>query len=52
MQELPWPLYKIKVGTDDDVAIVRELRKHTDAVFELMPIVLGALSKPLQTRQN
>lgn len=35
MQELPWPLYKIKLGTDDDVAIVRELRKHTDAVFRV-----------------
>ncbi|MGB3775508.1 MAG: enolase C-terminal domain-like protein, partial [Leeuwenhoekiella sp.] len=35
MKELPWPLYKIKLGTDDDVAIVRELRKHTDAVFRV-----------------
>ncbi len=31
----PWPLYKIKLGTEDDVAIVRELRKHTDAVFRV-----------------
>ncbi len=30
MQELPWPLYKIKLGTKDDLAIVRELRQHTD----------------------
>ena len=35
MQELPWPLYKIKLGTDDDVAIICELRKHTDAVFRV-----------------
>jgi L-alanine-DL-glutamate epimerase-like enolase superfamily enzyme len=35
MQELPWPLYKIKLGTPDDLAIVRELRKHTDAVFRV-----------------
>jgi len=35
MQEVPWPLYKIKLGTEDDVAIVRELRKHTDAVFRI-----------------
>lgn len=35
MQETPWPIYKIKLGTDDDVAIVRELRKHTDAVFRI-----------------
>lgn len=35
MQETPWPIYKIKLGTDTDVAIVRELRKHTDAVFRI-----------------
>ncbi len=35
MQEVPWPLYKIKLGTADDVGIVRELRRHTDAVFRV-----------------
>ena len=35
MQETPWPIYKIKLGTDDDVAIVRALRKHTDAIFRI-----------------
>lgn len=35
MQETPWPIYKIKLGTEDDVAIIRELRKHTDAVFRI-----------------
>ncbi len=35
MQEMPWPIYKIKLGTEDDVAIVRELRKHTDAIFRI-----------------
>ncbi len=35
MQETPWPIYKIKLGTESDVAIVRELRKHTDAVFRI-----------------
>lgn len=35
LQECPWPLYKIKLGTRDDVAIVRELRKHTDSVFRV-----------------
>ncbi|SDE61518.1 L-alanine-DL-glutamate epimerase [Pricia antarctica] len=35
MQETPWPIYKIKLGTEDDVAIVRELRKHTSAVFRV-----------------
>lgn len=35
MKEMPWPIYKIKLGTQDDVAIVRELRKHTDAIFRI-----------------
>ncbi len=35
MKEIPWPIYKIKLGTDDDVAIVKELRKHTDAIFRI-----------------
>lgn len=35
MQETPWPIYKIKLGTEEDVAIVRELRKYTDAVFRI-----------------
>ncbi|TLP80285.1 dipeptide epimerase [Maribacter sp. ACAM166] len=35
MKEMPWPIYKIKLGTADDVAIVRELRNHTDAIFRI-----------------
>lgn len=35
MLEKPWPVYKIKLGTDQDVAIVEELRRHTDAVFRV-----------------
>jgi L-alanine-DL-glutamate epimerase-like enolase superfamily enzyme len=30
-----WPIYKIKLGTADDLAIVRELRKHTPAIFRV-----------------
>lgn len=35
MKEQPWPIYKIKLGTNDDVTIVTELRKHTDAIFRV-----------------
>ncbi len=31
MKEKPWPIYKIKVGTADDIAIVRALRENTNA---------------------
>ncbi|MHA7942890.1 dipeptide epimerase [Formosa sp. 3Alg 14/1] len=35
MKELPWPIYKIKLGTNEDIKIVTELRKHTDAIFRI-----------------
>lgn len=35
MKELDWPIYKIKLGSKHDIAIVQELRKHTDAIFRV-----------------
>jgi L-Ala-D/L-Glu epimerase len=35
MNEVPWPVYKIKLGTDDDIAIISELRKHTSAMIRV-----------------
>jgi L-Ala-D/L-Glu epimerase / N-acetyl-D-glutamate racemase len=35
MEEKPWPVYKIKLGTERDIEIVTALRKHTDAVFRV-----------------
>jgi L-alanine-DL-glutamate epimerase-like enolase superfamily enzyme len=35
LKEFPWPIYKIKLGTPDDIAIIRELRRHTDAIFRV-----------------
>lgn len=35
MKETPWPVYKIKLGTDHDIEIMEELRKHTDAPFRI-----------------
>lgn len=35
MKAVPWPVYKIKLGTDHDLEIIRELRKHTDAAFRI-----------------
>ena len=35
MQETPFPLYKIKLGTDDDLEIVEALRRETDAIFRV-----------------
>jgi L-alanine-DL-glutamate epimerase-like enolase superfamily enzyme len=35
LKEKPWPIYKIKLGTKEDIKIIQELRKHTDAVFRV-----------------
>lgn len=35
MKETPWPIYKIKLGTKDDLFIVKELRQHSDAIFRI-----------------
>lgn len=35
MKETPWPIYKIKLGTQEDIAIVKALREHTDAILRV-----------------
>jgi L-alanine-DL-glutamate epimerase-like enolase superfamily enzyme len=36
MQEFPdWPIYKIKLGTAQDLEIIQTLRQHTDAIFRV-----------------
>jgi L-alanine-DL-glutamate epimerase-like enolase superfamily enzyme len=36
LREFPdWPIYKIKLGTADDLAIVRRLREETSSVFRV-----------------
>ena len=35
MKEKPWPIYKIKVGTPNDIEMVTALRKNTDAIFRV-----------------
>lgn len=35
MNELPWPIYKIKLGTPEDIDIVKALREHTNAIIRV-----------------
>lgn len=35
LKEKPWPVYKIKLGTDRDLEIIQTLRRHTDATFRI-----------------
>ena len=35
MKAKPWPIYKVKVGTDNDIEMVKALRQHTDSVIRV-----------------
>jgi L-Ala-D/L-Glu epimerase len=35
MNEFPWPIYKIKLGTSEDLPIVAALRAQTDAILRV-----------------
>lgn len=35
LKAFPWPIYKIKLGTKEDLTIIKALRKHTDAAFRV-----------------
>lgn len=35
MKEKPWPIYKVKVGTENDIEMVKALRQHTDSVIRV-----------------
>jgi L-Ala-D/L-Glu epimerase len=35
MQEKPWPVYKVKLGTDHDIDIIKALRSATDAIIRV-----------------
>jgi L-alanine-DL-glutamate epimerase-like enolase superfamily enzyme len=35
MKEKPWPVYKVKVGTENDIEMVTALREHTDSVIRV-----------------
>jgi L-Ala-D/L-Glu epimerase len=35
LEEKPWPIYKIKLGTSQDIEIVKALRAKTNAVFRI-----------------
>ena len=35
MREKPWPIYKVKVGTENDIETVKALRENTDAIIRV-----------------
>lgn len=35
MSEKPWPVYKVKAGAENDIEMIRTLRKYTSAAFRV-----------------
>lgn len=35
MKAQPWPIYKIKLGTQEDIEIIKTLRQESDAIFRV-----------------
>jgi L-alanine-DL-glutamate epimerase-like enolase superfamily enzyme len=53
LKEMPgWPLYKIKLGTPNDVEIVRQLRAATDAVFRVDANGAWSVAETLRNAQQ
>ncbi|MCE3282828.1 MAG: dipeptide epimerase [Chitinophagaceae bacterium] len=48
MKEKPWPVYKIQLGTPEDMVIVETLRKNTDAVLRVDANAGWTLEEALQ----
>lgn len=48
MQEKPWPIYKIKLGTDRDIEIVEALRRHTAATIRIDANAAWTVDEALQ----
>lgn len=48
MEEKPWPIYKIKLGTKEDLAIMEALRKQSPAVFRVDANAGWTLSEALE----
>jgi len=48
MKEKPWPVYKIKVGVENDMEMVKALRQHTDAILRVDANAGWTLEQALQ----
>ena len=48
MKEKPWPVYKIKVGTENDIELIHELRRHTEAIFRVDANAAWTLAEALE----
>lgn len=35
MNEMPWPIYKVKVGGPDDISVIKTLRENTNSILRV-----------------
>ncbi|MCG8310588.1 MAG: dipeptide epimerase [Cytophagales bacterium] len=47
MADLPWPIYKIKAGTDNDLDLIKYVRANTDAILRVDANCAWELDKTL-----
>lgn len=53
LQEMPgWDVYKIKLGTPNDIEIVTELRRHSDARFRVDANCAWTVSQTIENSQQ
>lgn len=48
LKEKPWPVYKVKVGTADDIAIIKALRENTNSILRADANAAWTLETALQ----
>ncbi|MEI6947662.1 dipeptide epimerase [Paraflavisolibacter sp. H34] len=48
LKEKPWPVYKVKLGTENDLEILEALRRHTDAPFRVDANAAWTLEEALE----
>lgn len=52
IKEKPWPIYKVKLGTEEDVKIIEGLRKVTDSVFRIDANCAWSVNETLQNAKK
>ena len=48
LSELPWPIYKVKLGTKDDLGIIKHIRSHTKSILRVDANCAWDLDRTLQ----
>ena len=52
VDEIPWPVYKIKLGSDQDMKVMEAVRKHTNATLRVDANCAWTVTKTLEFAQK